>query len=77
MPECIREKEVITRKEHKCWGCCKKFPAKTKMFLNTSITENNEILSCYFCEDCKKYIEKEYRSSKYPEGIEYGFCLTE
>jgi hypothetical protein len=46
-----RTKEVTTRKMHECWGCCKTFPAGTKMQATTE-TDGPTILTVYWCAKC-------------------------
>ena len=64
----LSNKDVITRKEHKCWGCMRLFPPKTKMQCVTSI-DAGEIGKAYWCKDCQDYMV----------GLDYweladGFC---
>ena len=49
----ISSKTVKTRKPHKCWGCCKEYPAGTKMEVVVSV-DGGRIASVYWCDECKR-----------------------
>lgn len=64
---CLTDKKVKTRKEHKCFGCGKKFPAGRLLNYSTGIFEGS-FYSNYLCNAC----DKEAHSSR--DYFEYGFC---
>ena len=50
--------EVIrtTRKPHKCWGCAKVYPAKTKMkYIKT--VDNGDFVGSYWCKTCEDFLD--------------------
>ena len=51
----IREKEVITRKPHKCFGCGRNFNKGSKMLLSVA-KEGNKLYNIYLCPTCKELI---------------------
>lgn len=63
----ILEKLVKTRKEHRCWGCTKRFPIGATL-LNV-VGKDDEIMSVYWCGSCQKLTELDNNS----DGEEYGF----
>lgn len=65
----IATKYVVTRKEHKCWGCGVKFPTKSFMVVTTAINDG-EISSTYWCEPCNLFINE--HSEDFEEGIAFG-----
>ena len=50
----ITHKEVTTRKEHKCFGCARKFPRNTKMLRET--VKDDIIFTVYLCPTCQKVV---------------------
>ena len=50
----ITQKEVITRKEQKCFGCARKFPRNTKMLRET--VKDDVIFTAYLCPTCQKVV---------------------
>ena len=67
--KCLKAKYVTIRKEHKCFGCCRKFPPKTKMFYTASVNDG-QFGAAYWCDICKKEIETwpEWRDEGVNEG---------
>lgn len=63
----IKQKMVLTRKEHFCHGCARKLPKGTKMEVITS-AESGSIYSDYWCEVCTAYWNKHMNN-----GDEIGF----
>lgn len=55
MSTMIREKEVITRKPHKCFGCGRNFNKGSKMLLSVA-KEGNKLYNIYLCPTCKELI---------------------
>ena len=47
----IKEKIVVTKKDHKCYGCGRTFPKGTDMN-SASCKINNMVVRKYFCEGC-------------------------
>lgn len=52
----ISKKEVITRKEQKCFGCARKFPKNTKMLREA--VKGDIILTAYLCPTCQAVAEE-------------------
>lgn len=50
----IRDEVVLTRKEHRCWGCAIKYPKGTIMKVCVG-TENGKMESVYWCKTCQEY----------------------
>lgn len=50
----ITQKEVITRKEQKCFGCARKFPRNTRMLRST--VKDDIIFTAYLCPTCQKVV---------------------
>ena len=63
--KCLKSKYVTTKKEHKCFGCCRKFPPRTRMFYTVSVCDG-EFGAAYWCDICKEEIET------WPEWIDEG-----
>lgn len=61
-------KIVITRKEHKCWGCATKFPKGSHLSVNTSFEEGPK--TTYWCDPCAKYWDA--YSCEFRDGIYQG-----
>ena len=64
----IKTTEVITRKEHRCWGCMRTFPAKTIMEVSVCV-DAGELLRTYTCKDCSDFIQ-----TLDAYELEDGFC---
>ena len=59
----ISDKLVTTNKPHKCWGCTKEFPAKSKL-RRVTCSDGREISTAYWCASCEKIIrDGDYESS--------------
>ena len=54
MSGAIKTKKVKTRKEHKCWGCGRKFEKGTEMQTVVWV-EDGRISTHYWCDTCVKY----------------------
>lgn len=67
MSSIIKWIDVTTRKSHQCHGCGRTYPAKRKMVYATYV-DGGDIVSCYWCDTCIKYLDK-YAES----GEEFGF----
>ena len=68
-------KIVITRKNHRCWGCLRSFPAGTQMESQTNVNEDG-VYTVYTCSTCVAFIKQitpENQESEYPEG----FCVED
>lgn len=73
MTEVLTDKQVKTRKPHKCWGCLKKFPSGTTMRVVVSV-DRDGINQFYFCQHCDNHSEKwsiEDWESTFPGDIGY------
>lgn len=63
----LENKDVVTRKEHHCFGCGRKFPKGSKLNFN-KIVDGGTISSAYWCPVCIEYW------SRYMEnGDEIGY----
>ena len=49
----ISEKQVKTRKQHKCFACGRLFPVHSEMYRQTNKSEG-EIYNIYTCPTCKQ-----------------------
>jgi hypothetical protein len=56
----ISQKEVITRKEQKCFGCMRKFPSRTKML--RSCVKDGDVFTMYLCPTCQYIYSRELES---------------
>lgn len=61
----ISQKEVITRKEHKCFGCKRTFPRNIKML--RSCVKDDIVFTVYLCPTCEYISSRELES-----GDEFG-----
>lgn len=68
----ITQKEVITRKEHKCFGCARKFRKYTKMFRET--VKDDIIFNAYLCPTCQK-VADEISGEEFCEGDLYELAI--
>jgi hypothetical protein len=71
MSEIIRDKIVITRKPHKCWGCTKDIEIGTKIQCVTC-KDGKHIITCYWCDVCKEYMDKHCDFWDLEAGFGYG-----
>ena len=68
----ITQKEVITRKEQKCFGCARKFPRNTKMLRET--VKDDIIFTAYLCPTCQKVVY-ERSGDDFGEGDLYELAV--
>ena len=68
----IAQKEVITRKEQKCFGCARKFPRNTKMLRET--VKYDIIFTDYLCPTCQK-VSCERSGDDFGEGDLYELAV--
>ena len=61
MSDILRWNIVKTRKPHKCFGCGKTHPAKTKM-VSAAYAEDGSVFGCYWCDVCVEYMHKYFES---------------
>jgi len=54
--KCLTAKYVKTRKEHKCFGCMRRFPPGTSLQYITNITDAG-FFSFYMCDICLEEAE--------------------
>lgn len=66
----LRSTQVITRKEHNCWGCTVKYPAGTKMEYSVS-KDSGVIQGTYWCQGCQSFMNK-LNSYDCQDGFSYG-----
>ena len=68
MSKLLSWKTVKTKKDYKCWGCCKKYSAGTEM-IRASYTDSGTAYTIYWCKICEEYMRK---YSKYEDGYGQG-----
>lgn len=54
MQTILQNKQVKTRKPHKCYGCQKEFPPQSQMRLITAIGDDKPQVA-YYCQHCDNY----------------------
>ena len=69
----LESKDVITKKEHNCFGCGRKFSKGSKLNFTKSV-DGGEFSSAYWCKTCQEYWE---RNMKYCDEIGYGELKSE
>ena len=67
MSTILRWQKVETRKPHRCFGCAKEYPPKSKM-INSSYADGGTVYSCYWCKTCEEYMHRNFES-----GDETGY----
>ena len=60
------EKIVKTRKEHRCFGCCRLFPAGTEM--QRTVCVDDVIWTCYLCKTCAEITSELEWWDEYGQG---------
>ena len=68
----ITHKEIITRKEHKCFGCAREFPRNTKMLRET--VKDDIIFTAYLCKTCQE-VMNEISGEEFCEGDLYELAV--
>lgn len=68
----ITQKEVITRKEQKCFGCARTFPRSTKMLREA--VKDDIIFTAYLCPTCQKIVH-DRSGDEFCEGDLYELAL--
>lgn len=68
----VTQKEVITRKEHKCFGCARNFPRNTKMLRET--VKDDIIFTAYLCKTCQE-VMNERSGDEFCEGDLYELAI--
>lgn len=68
----ISQKEITTRKEHKCFGCSRTFPRNTKMLRET--VKDDIIFTAYLCPTCQKVVY-ERSGDEFCEGDLYELAV--
>lgn len=68
----ISQKEVITRKEQKCFGCARKFPRNTKMLRQA--VKDDIIFTVYLCPTCQE-VMCERSDDEFCEGDLYELAV--
>lgn len=72
MSNIITQKEVVTRKEKKCFGCARKFPRNTKMLRET--VKDDIIFTAYICKTCQE-VMNEISGDEFCEGALYELAV--
>ena len=73
----LEQKQVTTRKVHRCWGCCVEFPAKTRLWF-TKTVDGGSIARAYWCNRCwEHFMEHHDDIDPYNDGISQGDILTD
>lgn len=57
MIEVLEHKRVVTKKEHRCFGCDRKFPKGSNMSAHTEVGDGG-ICRTYWCDDCTRVWNK-------------------
>ncbi|CAG5001812.1 hypothetical protein DYBT9275_02746 [Dyadobacter sp. CECT 9275] len=57
MGDFISSKTVATRKEHKCFTCCRNMPKGSTMLASTN-KEDGQIYTLYICQTCVDVIHE-------------------
>lgn len=70
----IKQKEVITRKEQKCFGCARIFPSKTKML--REIVKDDAVFTVYLCSTCQQLVY-ERSGEEFGQGDLYELAIEE
>ncbi len=67
---CIKSKQVKTRKPHRCWGCEREFPAGTIMQAITCVEsgEPGDIHTSYWCPVCIAVVDEDWEEDGYSYG---------
>lgn len=71
----LTDKEVKTRKKHRCFTCLLRYPAGTLMSYQSNIYED-QIGSNYTCKGCKALMS-EYRDVFLEDGVFYEGTVRE
>lgn len=69
----LEDKTVVTRKEHHCFGCGRKFLKGSKLHYVKSI-DGSDFSSAYWCSVCDEYW---IRYMQYDDEIGYGELKSE
>lgn len=67
----FKDKEVITRKPHNCWGCTDAIPIGTKINVTTS-ADTGKLTTAYWCKRCLDYMDEHLDYWDRQNGFEYG-----
>lgn len=68
----ISQKEVITRKEQKCFGCARKFPRNTKMLREA--VKDDIVFTAYICQTCQA-VMNDISGEEFCEGDLYELAV--
>jgi len=55
MIEIIEQKKVVTKKEHQCLGCLRKYPLGTEMQSTTAVDDN--LYHYHLCQECLDFLD--------------------
>lgn len=67
--ELIREKRLITKKSHKCFGCEREFPKGTEMKYQVWV-DDGSVCNSYLCETCCELVSD--HALEFGGYFEYG-----
>lgn len=60
MSQVLRWTARKTRKPHRCVGCGKEYPAKTRM-VSAAYKDGGSVFDCYWCPTCVEYVERYFK----------------
>lgn len=75
--ECLREKSVVTRKEHQCFACLRVFAPGTKMNASINASSDHGIYTIYTCLDCNRITPDLREDIEESDGIINEGCILE
>ena len=77
MIDVLSERVVKTRKDHLCFACGRRFPARSIMHYQAS-KYNGDLQSLYICGTCNELFKKAY-DDLYDDFDEcfHGYCVIE
>ena len=77
MSHTFEYKLVTTRKEHKCWSCLRRIPAKSKMY-KWACVDSGDFNNGYTCETCDEIIDLLNKEERWDGYYDHGYieeCL--
>lgn len=66
MSTVLTSRLVKTRKEHRCFGCDRKFSAGTMMQRDAVV--DDRMFTCHLCETCIKVVNEQFDGEEFYEG---------
>lgn len=73
MGDILENKNVKTRKQHNCWGCCRTFEPGSDMRYIKEV-EEGDFKTSYWCKTCDEYSKRNHGTD---EGIAFGELRSE